>query len=182
VTFEWVAGTIGVALTLGMTRQLLAWVALYRSRHHATLDWVPFCWSACIFYSLLEFSWALRGLASVVGGWTLPIFLALFGLALLLFTASALILPPGELQAGQSLQVEFERDGKAGVAVLGVYEALTLVANATLWDTSPISVIGAVNTTLAILCVLFLRSRTRRAQATVTVLFTVLEFSTLGLV
>jgi len=50
------------------------------------------------------------------------------GLALILFVASALILPHTDLQAGESLRTSFQRDGRWALALLAAYEILATAA------------------------------------------------------
>jgi hypothetical protein len=177
-SFHWVTGTLGMVLALGMTRLLATAVALYRARSRAQLDWVPFVWAICIFYSLLEFSWTLQELGTLVEKWTFPLFLTLFGLALILFVAAALVFPHTELQAGESLRTSFERDGRLGLAFLAGYEALTTAANWYFWNASPFTLIGAINGTLAGLAIAYLCVSSRRAEWMITVLFAVIDIGT----
>lgn len=115
-SFHWVTGTLTMVLALGMTRLLATCVSLFRARERP--DGLGALRLGRVhFYPLLEFSWALQLLATLASDWTFQHFLALLGLAIVLFVASALILPRTELQIGESLRTSFERDGRLGAGV-----------------------------------------------------------------
>ena len=177
-SFQWVTSCLQIVLALSLARLLTSWVALFRSRRRARIDWLPIVWSINAFFSLLEFSYAVQGLGSMVEGWSFPRFLQLLFLAMILFVASSLILPHTELQDKESLATSFELDGRWGLAFLAGYEALTNVANWHFWHASPFGLVGAINAILAALPLSFLFLRTRSAKVAVTLLFTVLNMAT----
>jgi ABC-type spermidine/putrescine transport system permease subunit I len=176
-SFRWVTATMTMVLALGMTRLLADAVVLYRGRRRTKMDWVPLVWATCIFYSLLQFSWALQELGPLVEKWTLPLFMMLFGLALILFIAAALVLPHAELRAGEDLRSWFQHDGRSALVFLAGYEAFTNAANWYFWHAAPFTVVGAVNCILAALPIAFLLVSSRKAQSTITLLFAVLDLS-----
>jgi hypothetical protein len=100
---HWVTSTLGIVLALGLTRLLATWVALFRARGQARFDCVPIVWAACIFTMLLQYSWALLYLATMNRDWSFARSLAPLAEAMLLFVASALILP-SELRPGEDLR------------------------------------------------------------------------------
>ncbi len=177
-SFQWVNSSLQIVLALGMTRLLASWVALFRSRHRAHLDWMPIVWSVNAFFALLEFSFAIQDLGSMIETWSFPRFLQLLFLAMVLFVASSLILPTVELQPGEDLAATFERDGRWALAFLAGYETLTNVANWYFWQASPISLIGGINAALAILAISFLLLQARSGKVVVTLVFTVLNLGT----
>ncbi len=174
-SFQWVTSSLQIVLALGLTRLLASWLALFRSRHRAQMDWMPIAWSINAFFTLLEFSYAIQGLGSMIEIWSFHRFLQLLFLAMILFVASSLILPHAELQTGESLSTSFEQDGRWALAFLAGYETLTNAANWYFWDASPISLIGGINTILAALAISFLFLHARTGKVVVTLVFTVIN-------
>ena len=93
-SFRWISVLLSMVLGLGITRLLSSAVAVFRSRGYARLEWVPIAWAASIFIWQIQYWWAVIELAGMHETWLLVEFLALLGLALLLFVTAALILPP----------------------------------------------------------------------------------------
>jgi hypothetical protein len=174
-SFQWVTSALQIVLALGLTRLLASWVALFRSRRRAHLDWMPIVWSVNAFFALLEFSFAIQGLGSMIETWSFPRFLQLLFLAMVLFVASSLILPNAELHTGESLTTSFELDGRWALAFLAGYETLTNVANWYFWQASPISLIGGINAVLAAMAISFLLLQARSGKVVVTLVFTVIN-------
>ena len=174
-SFQWVTSSLQIVLALGLARLLASWVALFRSRHRAKLDWMPIVWSVNTFFVLLEFSYAIQGLGSMVETWSFPRFLQLLFLAMILFVASSLILPNAELHAGESLTASFEQDGRWALTFLAGYETLTNAANWYFWHASPVSLVGAINAVLAALAISFLFLHARTGKVVVTLVFTALN-------
>lgn len=164
-SFRWISVVLSMLLGLGVTRVLSASVAAFRSRHHATLDWLPFAWAACIFGWQLQFWWGIIELESIVATWTLALFLLMVLLVLLLFVAGALVLPLHEMSARDTLLSTFERDGRWALLALSAYHAVGLFTDWLLWQQSPFSLLGASILALAVLPVLCFAYRdSRRVQ------------------
>lgn len=171
---HWVTSTIVMVLSLGMTRMLASAVSLFRARHHSKMDWIPFVWASCLFFSLLDFSWVLTPLGEAQKDWSFSHFLWLFGLSLLLFVASALILPP-DLAKGESLRHSFERDGRWALAFFGSYQFLATGADWYFFGANPWGLVGIVNGFLGILALAMLFARRRAWECWLTVLFASLD-------
>lgn len=161
-------------LGLGITRLLASFVAVFRSRNHSTLDWIPLAWAFCIFIHQLQFWWAIVELPSLVQIWTLGAFLALVGLTLLLFISAALILPSDELDENETLQASFQADGRWALISLSAYFGLALLVDWALWDITPATEGGISLLPLIILPLVFLGCRSRRSQVAVTLAYLVL--------
>ena len=170
-SFRWIAVALSMILGLGITRLLSAVVAVFRSRNHAQMDWIPLAWAGCIFLWQLQYWWAIIELPGIQKTWTLGSFLTLVSLTLLLFVSAALVLPPNELGEKDSLRTSFERDGRWALVSLSTYFSLALFADWLLWSVSPFSLWGGVLTVLIILPLTFIWSRSRRMQEVITVLF-----------
>jgi hypothetical protein len=174
---HWVTTTLGIVLALGLTRLLATWVALFRARGHVRFDWVPIVWAACIFMMLLQYSWALLYLATMDREWTFARSLAPLAEAMLLFVASALILP-GELMPGEDLRESFEQDGRWAVSVVAVYKTIAIALDWWAFDAWPLSKNGLINGVLLASAVGFTLVRVRWMEWVATIAFAVVLFST----
>ncbi|MDX2197446.1 MAG: hypothetical protein SF069_00570 [Phycisphaerae bacterium] len=170
-SFRWITTVLSMILGLGVTRLLSSVIAMFRSRAHSRLDWIPLVWAGCIFVWQLQFWWAIIELPGLVKVWTLGYFLTLVTLTLLLFVAAALVLPPGELAGHESMTAAFERDGRWSLVALSGYFVLALVADWVFWGVTPFSVWGALLALLIGLPPAYLAMKTRAAQATITILY-----------
>lgn len=170
-SFRWIAVALSMILGLGITRLLASFVAAFRSRRHSSLDWIPLVWAFCIFIFQLQFWWAIMELPSLVQVWTLGSFLSLVGLTLLLFISAALILPPDELQEQETLQAEFQADGRWALIALSMYFVLALFVDWLLWDMTPGTHGTSTLLPLIVLPLLFLLCHSRRAQVVVTLAY-----------
>lgn len=169
--FRWIAVALSMLLGIGVTRLLAAGVSVFRSRTHARLDWVPLVWAVCVFLWQLQFWWAIVELGSIVEVWTLGRFLLLVALALSLFVAAALVLPPNELEPGDDLRASFERDGRWALVALSIYFVLALLVDWKLWSISPWSHEGAYLAALIVLPLVAVAARRRRTQAVVALVY-----------
>jgi hypothetical protein len=171
-SFRWISVVLSMLLGLGVTRVLSAAVAAFRSRHQARLDWLPFAWAACIFGWQLQFWWGIIELEMLVATWTLPLFLLMVLLVLLLFVAAALVLPFQEMSAGDSLLSTFERDGRWALLALSLYHVGGLFTDWLLWQQSPFTALGVSLVALAALPVLAFAYRdSRRIQVVAVLLY-----------
>lgn len=169
-----VTAAFSMILGLGLTRLLLSAAGVFRSRHRATLDWIPLTWAGCIFIQQLQFLWGMIELHDIVTVWTLGAFLAMVGVVLMLFVAAALVLPFNELGQGESLRSMFEQDGRWALAALAGYNTLVIGIDLLFWGWQETRGVLHLLLPLAILPVLFLSFRSRRVQASLTVLYVTL--------
>lgn len=174
-SFRWIAVALSMILGLGVTRLLSALVAVFRSRAHSRLDWVPLAWAGCIFIWQLQFWWAIIELSSLVKGWTIGYFLTLVFLTLLLFVSAALVLPSSELKADEDLATSFERDGRWSLLALAAYFLLAAIADWLFWNVSAVSREGGYLMGLILLPLIYLRARSRRLQVAITASFILLS-------
>ena len=172
--FRWIAVSLAMILGLGVTRVLSASIAAFRSRTHATLDWIPLVWAAAIFVLQIQFWWAAIELPNLIHTWTLASFLTLMGIPLALFVAAAMVLPPIELEPGASLRALFERDGRWALLSLCVYALLALAIDLQLFHTQPWSYATAFLTAEAVVPLAFLLTSSRRLKALTTLAYFVL--------
>ena len=168
-SFSSSATVFAIILGIGVARILSSSVAAFKSRNRAQLTWIPFVWASCIFIWQVQYWWALVELPRLIEVWTLHSFLLLVGLALLLFVSASLILPSDQLAEHEQLDELFERNGQWGLVSLSIYFLLAILTDWLLWNLSIFSAEGAINTTLAALPILFVVSRSKRAQQVITV-------------
>jgi hypothetical protein len=170
-SFRWIAVVLSMVLGLGVTRLLSSAVEVFRSRHQAKMDWVPFVWAGCVFIWQLQFWWAIIELPGLVKAWSVGSFLVLVSLTLLLFVSAGLVLPPSMLEQNDSLKGSFERDGRWALVSLSAYFAVALIADWMFWNVSPVSSYGVFLVVLTILPLAFVRSRSRRLREAITLLY-----------
>jgi hypothetical protein len=172
--FRLISVALSIVLGLGITRLLGASVAVFRMRGHVAIDWLSLAWAGCVFVWQLQFWWAIIELPQLVGTWTLPEFLFLLALPLLLFLAAALVLPAGELPAGESLREFFASDGRWALVPLAAYFVVATLADALFWGLPFLSIAAGLNAVLAALPLAFLALPRRPARAAITVAYVVL--------
>jgi hypothetical protein len=171
MTFDWVAASMKMVLALGMTRLLTSAVLMYRLRRRYTFDWVPATWAATVFLSQLQFSWALASLGEGDIVWTFGSFLALFGLAVIVYVSGALVLPDSASESAQGMRDSFNADGQMGLLFLSAYELLTLAANWYFWGSPPTTLVAFMNLALAGLAFGCWYSSNRRVESAATIAF-----------
>ena len=169
--FRWIAISLAMILGLGVTRVLSSSIAAFRSRTHASLDWIPLLWAAAIFVLQIQFWWAAIELPNLVHTWTLTSFLTLMGIPLALFVAAAMVLPPYELEPGARLGELFERDGRWALLSLCGYALLALEIDLQMFHTQLLSRSVALLVAEAVLPLLFLLTSTRPLKALTTVAY-----------
>lgn len=167
-SFQWIQASLGILVALGMTRLILSVVHLHIARHSVRLDWIPFVWALNIFFLLLQFSWMFVELEPMVEKWSFGLFLALLGVILTLFTASALVLPNTKEQAGDSLQEWFGRDGRHSLLFLTAYASLTYFFNWYLAGLGPET--NPAAGMLIIMALVSFFTKSRKLLATMTIL------------
>ena len=163
----WIAPSI--ILGIGLTKLLSDGVAVFRSRNRAELDWVPLVWAACIFVWQVQYLWAVIELPNLVKVWGLVDFLLLLGLSLLLFVASALVLPDTELGQGETYADSFRRDGRWALLALSSWGALALIADWVLFEMAPVSKESGILAVVIALPAIFLWTESRRMREAITV-------------
>ncbi len=157
--FEFITVALSFILGLGITQVLLSAIGVFRARDRITIDWMALAWGAIILLWQLQYWWAVLELNALIHTWTLLHFVVLVAYTLMLFIAGALILPSPDQDVDERLLGAFQRDGRWALVVLALYFASSIVTNWYLFDTPPLSVTSAWCVVLALLPLLFLRSR-----------------------
>ena len=102
--------------------------------------------------------------------WSLGYFLLLVVLVLTLFLSAALILPPADIEQGESLRKYFEDDGRWALPMLAGYSGAAILADWVFWGEAPWSLEGALNAALLVLPLIAFVG-TRRVQVAATALY-----------
>jgi hypothetical protein len=143
-SFEYFSVALSFVLGLGVTRLLLGGVGVFRARRRQRVHWIPIVWAMSIFLAQIQYWWAVFELKELIEIWTHGAFATLLSLAVLLFIAGALILPASTNQERATLIEYFEQDGRWALLAVTAYAALSMWANWFLFQTSPISDVGAI--------------------------------------
>lgn len=135
----WTTVSVTMSFLIGMalTRLLSGLVAVFRARTRAELDWVPVAWAAAMILALLEAWVALNSLPALIQAFNVGHFFSLAGLMLVLFAAAALLMPPGEIGAGESMKAFFIGEGRFALPLLSAYNVAATVANLILFGAEP---------------------------------------------
>jgi hypothetical protein len=167
---EWngVSVTLALLVGLSMTRLLSGLVAVFRARQRVEMDWVSITWAAVLILVLLEVWTALNGLATITPRFSFGEYLALGGFMMLLYAAAALILPPGEIGAGESLRTYFRDEGRYALPMLSLFLAAGAAVNATLFGQSLASLWFALDVPMIALPTVAFLARGRRTLALAT--------------
>lgn len=132
-SFSTIIVTYSIILGLGITNLLNSFMAMFRSRGQAHLHWMPLVWAFCIFTYQVQFWWAIIQLKKILTVFTLGNFLILMMIALMLFIASAMIIPDNELKKDQNLLDEFYKDGKWALMIMSLYAATAAIVDYIFW-------------------------------------------------
>ena len=130
--FSMITVILAMILGLGITTLLTSFVTMFRLRGKGCLHWMPLAWAACIFIFHVQFWWALIEVQEIIHRWNLWQFLLLLLLTLLLFLASALILPR-KLEHNQKLLDEFHQDGQWALIILVLYAITASMTDYLFW-------------------------------------------------
>ena len=172
--FRWIAVVLSTILGLGIARILSGFVTVFKARDRVAPDWLSLILAGVILGEFLQFWWALAELAKIKS-WSLGDFTLLTALAMALFLAAALIVPDDI--HNRDPKESFEKDGRWSLAAIGIYYALGIFANCTLWAERLLSPSNALLALLVILATLGFLGHGRRVRVTVVALFAALNIA-----
>jgi len=168
--FEFLSVALSFVLGLAVTVLLTSFVNAFRSRRRTRMSWLPLTWSAYVLVMQFDLWWELYGLVSMES-WSVGAFIILLLLALLLFAAGALILPTTAGNYPVDLDEYFREDGRWGVAVIGAFDVIAVIANVALFN---VPLFGAMNLWNAVsigLITTLVATKRRALQCILTVVF-----------
>ncbi len=165
--FHWIVVPISTILGLTIARVLSAYVSVFKGRERVRFDWLPLLLAAAVLGEGLQLWWALLELAKITK-WSLADFTLLIAMAMLLFTAGALVAPS---ETDTDMESAFHRDGRWALLALAGFHGLAIVANWVLWEALPWTPLQALQAVLAVLSAYGAFTRSRFAQACVVVIY-----------
>jgi hypothetical protein len=167
-SFRWIAVAISMILGIGVTRLLSSAVMIVRNRAEFVFDVVPAAWATFIFIAQIQFWWAIIELAKIKSVWTLPNFLTLLSMPLLLFIAAALVLPHEARERDLDLRRAFARDGRLALVALALFNAVACAVDVAWWSANLRTITGVMTCGLTVLPLVFLFTERRRLQLAMT--------------
>ncbi len=171
--FEYFSVALSFVLGLGVTRLLSSAVFLFRRRDRVRLTWMPFAWALSVFFWQLQYWWSIFELQLRDEPWTPFLFGIYIVLALLLYLAAALILPPNDSELSEDLEASFAKDGRWALLVLSAYFVGGWVVSYVYWAQPWFSVPGILTLVAVALPIAFLVARGSRVKAAVLLVYLV---------
>lgn len=98
---------VSLVLAIGVTHLLHGVADLVRWRGRVRLDWVPLVWAASLFLVAALYWWSLWDLRGAE--WRFPLFFFMLLAPTLLHVAASLLISTEAVEAGASVQSEFDR-------------------------------------------------------------------------
>lgn len=171
--FSMVASAVAMLTSLSLTRLLSSMVGVFLARLEARVVWVPVMWAGAVFVELVQGWWAIIELESYSGAWTRGDVVLLLMVPLMLFLASALLLPYPQMARGGSLEAWFEQHGRWGLLPLAGYAVSGIAVNVSLFGTALVSASTALLVPEVVLPLAYLAMRSRAARGVVTIAYVV---------
>lgn len=170
-SFPIVATVISMVLGLSITRLLLGIVTIFRIRHTSAVDWVPLMWSAVLFNVQLQYWWAINNLSLMHSEYSFIDFLFMVLMTLMLFLASALLLPSRSEDEAQGLRAYFEADGRFALLALSGYLLFGFVSNVFYFSVSPLEAWGYSDIPMIALPIVACLNRRRNVYTAITAIY-----------
>lgn len=168
--FEFLTVALSFVLGLAVTVLLTSLITAFRARRKSRMDWLPLAWAAYLLVIEFEVWWELYGLVSMES-WSVGAFVVLLLITLLLFAAGALILPTSVDEYPEDLYEYFRKDGRWGVALVGAFQVIAVVANIALFDVPWLGHMNIWNVVAIGLIVILISAKRRPVQSLVTIIF-----------
>ena len=119
--FEIITITLSFILGLSMSHLLWSAASVIRYRRELKLHWLPFAWSAAIFFVHVQYWFAALAIDLTIEGWTWSWYLQILFLGVLLFGSGALILPSESQQRHGDLIDDYREHGRLSLIPLAAY-------------------------------------------------------------
>lgn len=163
-----ISTVLAMVLGLGVTRLLLGFVTVFRTRFRTETDWVTLAWAVILFATKLQYWWAINHLALTRAAFSFVDFLFLVALTLSLFLSAALILPSRPEDEDGSLRSFFERDGRYGLLALAGFLVLGFIANVVYFEEPLLALWALLDVPMIATPIIVFLTRSRRARAWLT--------------
>lgn len=172
--FEIIAITLSFIVGLGIAQLLTSFGEAVRSRIEHPLHWMPFAWGIPILLLSVQYWFALFDLDSTIGDWSWFWYLQMLVLAMVLFMAATLILPPRESTAQGGLLKDFTTHGRFSLLALIAYLLGWIPANTVMNNGNVLDLANLANAAMAVATLIAYRSTSNRIWIVSTVVFYVI--------
>lgn len=169
--FEIIAITLSFIVGLGIAQLLTSFSEAIRSRIDHPLHWMPFAWGIPILLFSVQYWFALFDLDSAIQDWNWSWYLQMLAMAIALFMASALILPPRKTAAKGGLLEDFTTHGRYSLLALVTYLLGWIPANAVMNNGNVLEIGNISNAAMAASALIAYRSRSNGVWIAATVVF-----------
>jgi len=132
---------------------------------------MPFAWGIPILLFSVQYWFGLFDLDSTIGDWNWLWYLQMLAMAIALFMAAALILPPREAAAKVGLLEDFTTHGRYSLLALAVYLLGWIPANAVMNNNNVLEIGNIANTVMASQALIAYKSRSTKIWIISTVVF-----------
>lgn len=169
--FEIVAITLSFIVGLGIAQLLTSFSEAIRSRLEHPLHWMPFAWGVPILLLSVQYWFGLFDLNTTIKDWNWLWYLQMLAMAMALFMAAALILPPREAATEGGLVKDFTTHGRYGLLALVVYLLGWIPANAIMNNNNLFEIGNIANVAMATPAFIAFRSKSNKVWIVTTVFF-----------
>lgn len=168
--FEFLSVALSFVLGLAVTVLLTSLLTAFRARRRTRMSWLPLTWACYLLVIQFDVWWEVYGLVSMES-WSAGAFVLLLLLVLLLFAAGGLILPTRLGHYPEDLDEYFQQDGRWAVAVVGLFQAIAMVANTALFDVGIFGLMNIWNALAIVITVVVVSAKRRVVQGAATIVF-----------
>lgn len=127
--FEIISLTLSLVLGLSISHMLWATASLIRARKRIQFHWLPFLWTACIFFHHVQFWFAAFDVNKEAETWTWSLYLNILFLGIALVLSGALVLPSESQEREGRLLDDFKEHGRLGLIPLACYQFFWIPTN-----------------------------------------------------
>ena len=172
--FEIIAITLSFIVGLGIAQLLTSFSEAIRSRIDHPLHWMPFAWGVPILLFSVQYWFGLFDLDGTIEDWTWFWYLQMLVMAIAIFMAAALVLPPRKTVAKGGLLEDFTTHGRYSLLALVVYLLGWIPANTVMNNGNVLELGNISNAAMAVPALIAYKSRSNRIWMVSTVFFYVI--------
>ena len=157
--FEIIAITLSFIVGLGIAQLLSSFSEAIRSRIDHPLHWMPFAWGVPILLLSVQYWFGLFDLDSTIEDWSWFWYLQMLVMAIALFLAAALLLPPRAPTTKGGLLEDFTTHGRYSLLALVAYLLGWIPANTVMNNGNLLEISNILNAAMAVPALVAYRSR-----------------------
>jgi hypothetical protein len=169
--FEIIAITLSFIVGIGIAQLLTSFSEAIRSRIEHPLHWMPFVWSIPILLLSVQYWFGLFDLDRSLGDWSWFWYLQMLAMAMVLFMAATLILPPRAAATEGGLLKDFTTHGRYALLALVVYLLGWIPPNAVMNDNDLLYIGNIANVAMAAPALVAYKSRSNKIWILSTIIF-----------